>query len=134
MTAYMVDTIQVPPSRVDAYVALVHGVAVPVMTRAGATFESCRTTSPALGEDVDVQVTWSFADHVEWNQIRKSFVLDPAWHDLARRAAALRRGGTRRFYYPVATPASGPVAGPVATPASDPVAAPVASPVAGPVR
>jgi len=108
MTAYMVDTIQVPPSRVDAYVALVHGVAVPVMTRAGATFESCRTTSPALGEDVDVQVTWSFADHVEWNLIRKNFVLDPAWHDLAARAVALRTGGTRRFYYPAPDPATEP--------------------------
>jgi len=109
MTGYMVDTIQVRPSSLDTYLALVRDVAVPVMTKAGATFESCRATSPALGEDVDVQVTWSFADHVEWNEIRKNFVLDPAWHDLARRAAPLRTGGTRRFYYPVPDTVSGPV-------------------------
>jgi hypothetical protein len=100
MTAYIVDTIQVRPDDLDGYVALVHEVALPVMTGAGATFVSCLATSPALGEDVDVQVTWSFRDHVEWNEIRKNLVLDRAWHDLARRAAALRTGGTRRFFYP----------------------------------
>ncbi len=100
MTAYIVDTVQVRPSDLAAYVALVHDVAVPVMTGAGASFVSCLATSPDLREDVDVQVTWSFRDHVEWNEIRKNLVLDRAWHDLARRAAALRTGGTRRFYYP----------------------------------
>lgn len=100
MTAYVVDTVQVKPGDLDAYVALVHGTAVPVMTRAGAGFVSCLATSPALGEDVDVQVTWSFADHVEWNQIRKNLVLDPDWYGLARRTRDLWTGGTRRFYYP----------------------------------
>ena len=102
MTAYIVDTVQVPPTDLSSYVALVTDVGVPVMTRAGAGFVSCWTTSAALGEDVDVQTTWSFADHVEWNEIRKNLVLDRDWHDFARRIAALRRGGTRRFYYPVA--------------------------------
>ena len=105
MTAYLVDTVQVRPEDLAAYVALVHDGAVPVMTAAGATFVSCWATSPALGEHVDVQVTWSFADHVEWNAIRKNFVLDPAWHALAARAATLRAGGTRRFYYPQDPPA-----------------------------
>jgi hypothetical protein len=99
MTVHLVDTIQVRPADLEAYVALVHDVAVPVMTAAGASFVSCLATSPSLGEDVDVQVTWSFRDHVEWNEIRKNLVLDRAWHDLALRAAALRTGGTRRFYY-----------------------------------
>jgi len=100
MTVRLVDTIQVRPADLEAYVALVHDVAVPVMTAAGASFVSCLATSPSLGEDVDVQVTWSFRDHVEWNEIRKNLVLDRAWHGLALRAAALRTGGTRRFYYP----------------------------------
>jgi len=104
MTAYLVDTVQVRPGDLDAYVALVHDAAVPVMTAAGASFVSCWATSPALGEDVDVQVTWSFADHVEWNEIRRNFVLDPAWHAWAARAAALRTGGTRRFFYPLFYP------------------------------
>ncbi len=100
MTAYIVDTVQVKPDDVATYVALVQGTAVPVMTRAGAGFVSCWATSPALGEDVDVQVTWSFPDHVAWNEIRKHLVLDRDWHALAVRARALRAGGTRRFYYP----------------------------------
>jgi len=100
MTAYIVDTVQVKPDDLGAYVALVHDNAVPVMTRAGAGFVSCWATSPSLGEDVDVQVTWSFPDHVEWNQIRKNLVLDRDWHALAGRARELRAGGTRRFYYP----------------------------------
>ena len=97
---FVVDTVQVAPDRMVDYVQLIKQTAVPVMTEAGATFESCRTTSPALGEDVDVQVTWSCRDHVEWNEIRKNLVLDPRWHELARRAAELRAGGTRRFLYP----------------------------------
>jgi hypothetical protein len=100
VTAYIVDTVQVSPDDLDAYVALVHGAAVAVMTRAGAGFVSCWATSPKLGEDVDVQVTWSFPDHARWNDIRKNLVLDRDWHDLARRAAGMRSGGTRRFYYP----------------------------------
>ena len=100
MTAYIVDTVQVKADDVGAYVGLVHGSAVPVMTRAGAGFVSCWATSPALGEDVDVQVTWSFPDHVAWNEIRKNLVLDRDWHVLAHRSRELRTGGTRRFYYP----------------------------------
>ena len=99
--AYLVDTVQVHPADVAGYVELVEHAGVPVMTGAGASFVSCWTTSTELGEDVDVQVTWSFRDHTEWNEIRKNLVLDPRWHDFARRAAALRTGGTRRFYYPV---------------------------------
>jgi len=105
MTAYMVDTVQIRPADVDAYVALVHDAAVPVMTAAGAALVSCWATSPELGEDVDVQVTWAFADHVRWNEIRKNFVLDPAWHTWAAAAKPLRTGGTRRFYYPRERPA-----------------------------
>jgi hypothetical protein len=100
VTAYIVDTVQVKPADLDAYVALVHRTAVPVMTRAGAGFVSCWATSPKLGEDVDVQVTWSFPDHARWNEIRKNLVLDREWHALAGSTAALRQGGARRFYYP----------------------------------
>ena len=101
MTAYLVDTVQVRPADVASYVELVEGDGVAVMTGAGAAFMSCWTTSAELGEDVDVQVTWSFGDHTEWNESRKNLVLDRRWHDFARRAAGLRTGGTRRFYYPV---------------------------------
>ncbi len=97
---YLVDTVQLAAGDVDAYVELVTELQVPVMTEAGAAFVSCRATSPELGPEVDVQTTWSFADHASWNEIRKNLVLDPGWHRFAAAAAALRRGGTRRFYHP----------------------------------
>jgi hypothetical protein len=52
--------------------------------------------------DVDVQVVWSFDDHEQWNVVRKNLVLDPRWYEYAGRIAALRTGGTRRFYHPAA--------------------------------
>jgi hypothetical protein len=100
---YVIDTARLDPARVDEYVRLIEQSAVPVMTEAGAGFVSCLATSRELGEDVEVQVTWSCEDHVEWNEIRKNMVLDPRWHQLARREADLRNGGHRRFYYPAGT-------------------------------
>ncbi len=97
---YLVDTVQLAAGDVDAYVELVTELQVPVMTGAGAAFVSCWATSRDFGTDVDVQTTWSFADHVRWNEIRKNLVLEPGWHQFAAAAASLRRGGTRRFYYP----------------------------------
>ncbi len=97
---YLVDTVQLATGDVDAYVGLVTRIQVPVMTGAGATFVSCWATSRELGTDVDVQTTWSVADHVRWNEIRRNLVLEPDWHRFAAVAASLRRGGTRRFYYP----------------------------------
>ena len=47
------------------------------MTDAGASFVSCATTSSEIGEPVCIQVTWSFDDHVHWDEIRKNLVLDP---------------------------------------------------------
>ena len=59
-----------------------------------------RTTSDQLGEDVLVQVVWHVADHAEWNRIRRNFFMDPDWHATWAELAPMRRGGTRRFYYP----------------------------------
>jgi hypothetical protein len=97
---HLVDTIEVEPEHLAAYVELVETVGVPTMTDAGASLVSSTTTASDIGEAVLIQVVWGFADHEAWNEIRKNLVLDPGWHDYARRAAALRRGGTRRFYYP----------------------------------
>jgi hypothetical protein len=41
------------------------------------------------------------ADHAEWNRARRNFFMDPRWHAVWAEAAPLRRGGTRRFYYPL---------------------------------
>jgi hypothetical protein len=65
------------------------------------------TSAADLGENVDVQIVWAFEDHAQWNVIRRNMVLDPRWYDYARQVAALRTGGTRRFYYPVGFSARG---------------------------
>jgi hypothetical protein len=95
---YVVDTVQVDPEHVDAYVALVQRLQLPAMKLAGATFVSARTTAADLGEIVDLQFTWSVADFVEWNKIRKELVLNPRWHEFGRATAPLRTSGTRRFF------------------------------------
>jgi hypothetical protein len=97
--SFLVDVIQIDAKDADEYLRLVHDVAVPVMTAAGAALAACWSTAQDLGEDVDVLVAWSIGDPARWNEIRKNLVLDPRWHRYGREAARLRRGGTRRIYH-----------------------------------
>ena len=97
---YVVDTIEVEPRCLAPYLEVVEHLGVPVMTDAGASFVSCATTSADTDERVEVQIVWGFDDHAQWNVIRRNVVLDPRWYAYADRVAALRTGGTRRFYYP----------------------------------
>jgi len=98
---YVIDTIEVDPRFVVAYLETVELLGVPLMTDAGASLVSCATTSLDFAESVDVQIVWAFHDHAHWNVIRKNMVLDRRWYEYAERVAALRTRGTRRFYYPV---------------------------------
>jgi hypothetical protein len=98
---YVVDTVELEPPDVAPFLAVLEQLGLAVMTDAGASFVSCATTAVDLGENVDVQIVWAFEDHGQWNVIRRNMVLDPRWYDYARQVAALRTGGTRRFYYPV---------------------------------
>jgi hypothetical protein len=105
---YLIDTIAVDSRSLAPYLEAVEHLGVPVMTDAGAAFVSCATTSPAIGEPVDIQIVWAFDDHDQWNLIRKNMVLDPRWYLYADRVASLRITGTRRFYYPVDLPSRAP--------------------------
>jgi hypothetical protein len=98
---HLVDTVEVEPRNVDDYLEVVSSAGLAVMTDAGASFVSCATTSSTVGERVHIQVVWGFEDFEQWNDIRRKMVLDPRWHEYARKAASLRVGGTRRFYAPV---------------------------------
>ncbi|MBO0729255.1 MAG: hypothetical protein J2P57_08340 [Acidimicrobiaceae bacterium] len=99
---YIVDTVQVDPKDADEYVRAVETMGVPVMTGAGARFVSCATTTADVGEPVSIQTTWAAKDHVEWNDIRKNMVLNPAWYEYAGKISGLWQGGCRRFFYPTA--------------------------------
>ena len=98
---YVIDTVEVEPRFLAPYLEVVEHLGVPVMTDAGASFISCATTPADIGENVDIQIVWAFEDHAQWNVIRKNMVLDPRWYQYSKRIAALRTGGSRRFFYPV---------------------------------
>ena len=98
---YVVDTVEVEPSCLASYLAVVERLGVPVMTDAGASFVGCATTAADLGESVDIQIVWAFDDHAQWNVIRRNMVLDPRWYEYARQVSALRTGGRRRVYHRV---------------------------------
>jgi hypothetical protein len=97
---HLVDTVEVEPDHVDDYLDVLRTLGLPIMIDAGAAFVSCGTTSKLIGEPVSIQVVWAFADHEQWNEIRRQLVLDPRWYEYGARAASLRVGGTRRFYAP----------------------------------
>jgi hypothetical protein len=97
--AYVVDTALMEPENAQEYLRIIETEAVPVMTDAGAGFVSCWSTSTELGEEVSVKTIWSFADHAEWNVIRKNMVLDPRWYAYSEKIKPLRTGGNRRFFY-----------------------------------
>jgi hypothetical protein len=91
----------VPRESHERFMALVHEEIVPVMTESGAELVSVLASSPDIGEDVQVQVTWKVADHSAWNVVRKNFFMNPRWHAASAASASMRRGGQRRFLYPV---------------------------------
>ena len=98
---HIVDTASVAPADAMRYAELLRGELGPVMRDAGAPMIALRTTSDELGEDVLVQVVWCTPDHAAWNRVRRNFFIDPRWHAAWAKLAPLRRGGTRRFYYPL---------------------------------
>jgi hypothetical protein len=94
---FLVDVVQVDDDRAGAYLRAIEELAVPVMTAAGASLESCRSAGSGLGVEVDIEVVWRVRDFAHWNLIRRNLVLDSRWYTWAQRAAGLRRGGTRRM-------------------------------------
>ena len=98
---HIVDTASVAPADAMLYAQLLRDQLAPVMHDAGAPMIALRTTSDELGEDVLVQVVWHVEDHAAWNRVRRNFFMDPRWHAVWAEVAPMRRGGTRRFYYPL---------------------------------
>jgi hypothetical protein len=97
MAVRVVDVHHVAPTDVDALVTIVREQVIPTMEAAGATFVVC-DVAPDLGDDGEVRTEWSCADFSAWNEIRRTLMFDPRYHAYGAALAALRRGGTRRFY------------------------------------
>ncbi|MDG2002572.1 MAG: hypothetical protein P8J20_04505 [Novosphingobium sp.] len=98
---HIVDTSLVAAQDHERFLALVREEIVPTMTDAGIECLSVLASSPEIGEDVEVQVTWRVSDHQAWNVARRDFFLDPRYHAFSATAASLRTGGRRRILYPV---------------------------------
>lgn len=98
---HIVDTASVAPDNDAQYARLLRDELAPVMRDAGAPMIELRSTSEELGEDVLVQAVWRTEDHAAWNRVRRNFFMDPRWHAAWEKIAPMRRGGTRRFYYPL---------------------------------
>ncbi len=97
---YIVDNILVDPGHTDRYLELLEKKLVPKAKKRGMTLVACWHTHKELGEDVTVTTIWSARDHSHWNDLRRYAVLDPSLHEWLGEAKPLRKGGTRRFYYP----------------------------------
>jgi hypothetical protein len=97
---HIVDTLAVDPADQMTMLKLLRTEGIPVMRDAGLELVGCMSTSPDLGEDVLIQITWKCTDHKAFNLIRKEFVCDPRWWAYSAKASPLWRGGTRRFFYP----------------------------------
>ena len=98
---YLVDTSFVDRAQLREFTRLLEHDAFPRMRSAGATLEQYRSTSPVVGEPIEIEVTWSFPTLAVWNEIRRALVLDPGYYACAEAMAALRTGGRRRFLTPV---------------------------------
>jgi hypothetical protein len=98
---HIVDTAIVRREDSARFLALVRDEIEPAMSDAGAECLSVLASSPEIGEDVEVQMTWRVPDHAAWNVTRRDFFMDPRWHAASTTAASLRIGGKRRFLYPV---------------------------------
>jgi hypothetical protein len=98
VTVHLVDQQRVASGDADAFTALVHEQGVPLMEGAGVTFVSCDASTNGPDDTVDVLTVWEFDDFVAWNRIRRDLLFDARYGPYAAGLAALRRGGTRRFY------------------------------------
>jgi len=102
---FLVESVDVRPDDVDAYVGAFETHYLPGALDRGMELIGCWHTPTQIGEDVTVTVIFRLRGWAEWEQIRNAAVADPgvsAWV-AARRDLMLR--GTRKFYEPALTTA-----------------------------
>jgi len=99
---FLVESVDVRPDDVDAYVAAFDTHYLPGALERGMELVGCWHTPKQIGEDVTVTVIFGLPGWAEWEQIRNAAVADPgvaAWVAV-RRDLMLR--GSRKFYEPAA--------------------------------
>jgi hypothetical protein len=99
---FLVESVDVRPDDVDAYVHGFETHYLPGALDRGMELVGCWHTPTQIGEDVTVTVMFRLPGWAEWEQIRNAAVGDPgvaAWVAV-RRDLMVR--GSRKFYEPAA--------------------------------
>ena len=97
---YLVESVDVRPEDVDAYVAGFETHYLPGAVERGMELVGCWHTPTQIGEDVTVTVIFGVPGWAEWEQIRNAAVGDPRVAEWVATRRDLMVRGTRKFYEP----------------------------------
>jgi hypothetical protein len=95
---HLVDTVEVEPGDLDAYLDAFSEYYLPGATERGMELVGCWNTLRDLGDLVVVMVVFRIESWEEWERIRNAGVRDPLMPTWIERRRALMRSGSRRFY------------------------------------
>jgi hypothetical protein len=101
---HLVDTVEVKPGDLDAYLEAFAEHYLPGATERGMDLVGCWNTLPEIGELVSVTVVFRLESWEEWERIRNAGVRDPRMSEWIDRRRALMVTGTRRFYESASLP------------------------------
>jgi hypothetical protein len=95
---HLVDTVEVQPDDLAAYLAAFAECYLPGATERGMELVACWHTPTDIGEPVTVIVVFRMESWEEWERIRNAGVRDPRTATWIERRRQLMLNGTRRFY------------------------------------
>lgn len=95
---HLVDTVDVQPEDLDAYLAAFADYYLPGATERGMELVGYWHTPRDIGEIVTVMVVFRMESWGAWERIRNAAVRDPRIATWIDRRRALMVTGTRRFY------------------------------------
>jgi hypothetical protein len=101
---HLVDTVEVQPHDLEAYLAAFGETYLPGATERGMELVASWHTPTDIGEPVTVIVVFRMESWEEWERIRNAGVRDPRMGEWIDRRRELMVNGTRRFYESAAIP------------------------------
>jgi hypothetical protein len=99
---FLVESVDVRPDDVDAYVAAFETHYLPGALDRGMELVGCWHTPKQIGEDVTVTVIFRLPGWAEWEQMRNRAVGDPGVATWVATRRDLMVRGSRKFYEPAA--------------------------------
>jgi hypothetical protein len=100
----LVDTVDVQPDDLDAYLTAFAECYLPGATERGMELVGCWHTPVGIGELVTVTVVFRMEGWEAWERIRNAGVRDPRMATWIDRRRPLMVNGSRRFYEEAALP------------------------------